>query len=133
MDQAIAWGFDPPIGPVGDYLRIGDVNCRGESYIEDLPESALPGYELGPNIFNVISENEIRIHYPTLAHLVLDGGTQQELASVCGVTQQAIAKRARGERREFLMRYVERHGLIVVGDESLSELVEAYEYLLGGH
>lgn len=43
MDLAIARGFDPPFGPIRDYLMKGEVNCRGESYL--LPGEYEPSYE----------------------------------------------------------------------------------------
>jgi hypothetical protein len=74
----------------------------------------------------------VRKSYPTFARSVLDGLTQEEIAAELKVTSRTVRNRITTEKRAYLIDFVTRHGLCCEGDETIGELVEAYNNLRKG-
>lgn len=73
--------------------------------------------------------NTIRLLYPTLARNVIDGMTQAEIAEENGTSERWIRYKIASEKKAFLTGVIRHKGLVITGDESIDELVEAYEFL----
>ncbi len=78
---------------------------------------------------NKAERERVRANYPTFAMQVLDGKAVQDIAEMLGVHRNTVTNRVAAEKRAYLIDFVTRHGLRVEGDETIEELVEAYENL----
>lgn len=111
---------------------------NGESMISSLDELVEEGEEPIDEAFedrtvdhiNGGSVTDMHERYPNLSRTILDGFTQQQLADEAHISQQAVGKRVRREKVQFLIHYVTRAGLRVEGDETLADLEEAYTHLV---
>lgn len=107
MDAAIARGFDPPLGSIRDYLFIGEVNCRGESYLgegdyDPKVISAESYYEYESSYH----EQDIRLRrlYPFFTAQVFDGLSIMELTKLGPKRQsrRTVMYRLKLEKEAFL-------------------------------
>ena len=99
-----------------------------DNLIESGTEPSEPSHE--SETHERMDETKYLRKYPVFARNVLDGITQPELATELGVSLPTIERRIRGEKRSFLASQLRRRGIVVEGDESMSDLEEAYQYSL---
>lgn len=78
---------------------------------------------------NKEERKRVRAGFPTFARNVLDGITQQAIAEETGQGIATVKRHIAAEKRAYLIDFVTRNGLRVEGDETIEELVEAYENL----
>ncbi len=78
---------------------------------------------------NKEERKRVRAGFPTFARNVLDGITQPVIADELGISLRTVKYRIAAEKRAYLIDFVTRHGLRIEGDETIEELVEAYENL----
>lgn len=81
------------------------------------------------NLVNGGSLLDMHERYPYLAANILDGFTQDQIAEAMNITSRTVRNRIMREKRQFLIDYLTRAGLVVEGDETLDELSEAFGYL----
>lgn len=67
--------------------------------------------------------------YPYLHAHYVAGMTGAEIAEVAGVGRSTVTRRIAVEKYAFVLSYVKRSGLVVEGDETTDELIEAYANL----
>ena len=78
---------------------------------------------------NKEERERVRAGFPLFGRNVLDGITQSKISEETGIPLRTIERRISAEKRAYLIDFVTRHGLRVEGDETIEELVEAYENL----
>jgi hypothetical protein len=103
-DLAIEGGSDIPAGPIRDYLFVGEVNCRGESYLEDGEYN--PEVVSAEDFYLYESEyraQEIRLRreYPYFTAQILDGLSIVELRQLFKATPRQVTYRLAQERESF--------------------------------
>ena len=99
-----------------------------DNLIESGTEPSEPSHE--SETHERMDETKYLRRYPLFARNVLDGVSQPILAELLGVSLPTVERRIRGEKRSFLASQLRRRGIVVEGDESMSELEEAYRYSL---
>jgi hypothetical protein len=96
-------------------------------------ENVLTGLDMEDQVIDKADREResrtVRKNYPTFARSVLDGFTQEEIATELKVTSRTVRNRIAAEKRAYLIDYVTRHGLRCEGDETIEELSEAYNNL----
>jgi hypothetical protein len=108
MDLAIESGQDLPMGPVRDYLFIGEVNCRGESYLSegDYDPTLISAEEeyLYESEFK-LQEDRLRLEYPLFTAQIFDGYSLEDLSTL-GVswrrTRRQVTYQLAKEKEAFL-------------------------------
>jgi hypothetical protein len=109
---------------VQDYGREADKRAP-EYSLNNIPESKLAPIEMNSGV----SEREWLRKFPHLAARVLYGMTEDDMATAEEVSRSTIARRIATEKRQFLVEYITKGGLVVEGDETIPELQEAYGHL----
>lgn len=93
--------------------------------LDALPENHHPSYSITDEISGDIDAEQ----YPFLYAHYHDRFTGEEIAEAANVSRRTVVRRIDKEKRTYLISYVKKAGLVVEGDETTDELVEAYGHL----
>lgn len=97
--------------------------------IEVLPEQLHPAYDMEAAMLSHLDEDQLKLDFPYLTARYLEGLTETELAERLEVSRSTITRKVARERDVFLVKFLTSRGLVVEGNESAEELLEAYGYL----
>lgn len=78
----------------------------------------------------MMDETRLRHKYPEFVMATIDGMSPDAIAESLGLDTPTVCRRIEGQKRSFLARQCKRAGLTVEGDESMSDLEEAYKHSL---
>lgn len=122
---------------VANELRLDLSEMYGREYskqepsvpLDSLPDSRHPSVTFEDRALNRVDTEQLRLDFPYLTARYLNGLTESEIAEAEGVSRSTVTRRVAKERDVFLVNFLTSRGLVVEGDESAEELLEAYGHL----